>query len=261
MIDLHIHLLPGVDDGASDVAISHAMLARAQALGFDILVATPHLPGRLEPAYRSQIEQALVEVRAMAPSFAIDIEFGFEIALTPDLPARLEAGEPATLGGSQAVLVDLPFSGWPLHVESTLFELQVAGFRPVLAHPERYVAIQQDSDRARSLADRGTLLQATTGSFVGIFGQAAQRTAERLLQQGAIHLVATDAHSTGARFASVDRGLDRIRTLVGEERLRQLVDDVPRALLDDADLPQPVPHDPSTRSWLDRARHWFVSFS
>ncbi len=259
MIDLHIHVLPGVDDGATDETVARAMLDRARSLGYQRLVATPHLPGPLDAAYLAQVERALALVQAMAPAASIDVGLGFEVALTPDLPARLEAGEPATLAGSRAVLVDLPVAGWPLHVDTTLFALQVAGFRPVLAHPERYASVQQNPGRGRELADRGILLQATISSFVGLFGVPAQRTAEFLLRQGAIHLVATDAHSVGHRFADVERGLARIRTLVGGARMEQLVSAVPHALLVDANLPLSAPIEPLAHSRPSRARRWFFS--
>jgi len=259
MIDLHIHLLPGVDDGAADATVARAMLARAAAYGYRTMVATPHLPRRLDSAYLEQIVRTLAEVRALADGSGIDVRLGFEAQLTPDLPARLQAGEPATLAGSRTILVDLPFAGWPHHAESSLFALQRAGFRPVLAHPERYAAVQDDPARALDLAEQGILLQATIGSFTGLFGSRARQAAEHLLRHDAIHFVATDAHSAGHRFANIDRGLDRIGNLVGEARLRQLVHDVPRALLDDADIPATAPAEPRSQAWHIRLRRRFVS--
>jgi len=248
VIDLHVHVLPAIDDGATSVAVTEAMLTRARDLGFSVLVATPHLPGPLTPAYRERVGAAHAQARAMGAAVGVEVRLGFEVALTPDLPRRLERGEESTLGGGTAVLVDLPFAGWPHHVEATLFGLQAAGFRPVLAHPERYDAVQRDPALAARLAQRGVALQVTIASTAGVFGKPAQRTAEALLRLGAVHLVATDAHSAGHRLAAVPAGLDRLQALLGERQLARLAVDAPRALLDGAPLPDP-PVRPAPRLW------------
>lgn len=231
MIDLHIHLLAGVDDGAASPEVTGLMLQRARDLGFRTLVATPHLPGPLHERYRARVERAFDLARDLAAPLGVEVRLGFEAALTPDLPHRLERGEPATLGGSKAVLVDLPFGGWPHHADDTFFALQTAGYTPVLAHPERYADVQRDPMRVVDLAARGVLLQVTVGSLAGLFGKATRRTAEDLLRRGAIYVAATDAHSAGHRFGAVPDGLERLRELVGEAGVEQLLVTGPRALL------------------------------
>jgi protein-tyrosine phosphatase len=231
MIDIHLHLLPGVDDGAASPEETRGMLARARALGFAVLVATPHLPDRLDPPYRERVASAFALTRELAAAEEIEVRPGFEVRLTPDLPRRLAEGEPITLGGSNAVLVDLPFGGWPHHVDQTLFAVQTAGFRPVLAHPERYAAVQDELARALRLAERGVLMQLNLGSLHGLFGKRAQRTAEALLRAGAVHAVATDAHSAGGRYAEVPKGLARLTELVGAAGRDRLLIETPAALL------------------------------
>lgn len=239
MIDLHVHLLPAVDDGASSSLETQTMLVRAQEFGFHTLVTTPHLHGRLDAQYAEQIQSAYDVTHQLAIAQGITVRQGFEVALTSDLPGRLEAGEPITLGGRNAVLVDLPFGEWPHHVDATLFAIQLAGFRPVLAHPERYATIQRDPDRASHLAERGVILQLTLSSLVGLFGRSAQRTAEKLLKRQTVHVVATDAHSAGHRMAAVPSGLARLQALVGKEGVTCLMASAPQALLDGSALPDP----------------------
>ena len=231
MIDLHLHLLPGVDDGAASPEETRGMLARARALGFSVLVATPHLPAHLDAPYRERVAAALALTRELAAAERVEVRQGFEVRLTPDLPRRLADGEPITLGGSNAVLVDLPFGGWPHHVDATLFAVQTAGFRPVLAHPERYTAVQDEPARALRLAERGVLLQINLGSLHGLFGKSAQRTAEALLRAGAVQVAATDAHSAGGRYAEVPRALARLTELLGEAGRDRLLSETPAALL------------------------------
>jgi len=253
LIDLHIHVLPGVDDGSPSVAVTRAMLLRAHALGFGTLVATPHLPRQLDGPYAAAVNEALTATRQIAAGIGVEVRLGFEAALTRDLPCRLARGEPVTLGGSSAVLVDLPFAVWPLHAETSLFALQTAGYRPVLAHPERYAEVQRDPQVAVRLAERGILLQVTIGSLAGMLGRAARRTAEELLRRGAVHVVATDGHSAGERYAGVSPGLARLTELMGTEGVRRLVVATPRALLDGTALPDPpAPVAAGRRAWFRR---------
>ncbi len=168
---------------------------------------------------------------------------GYELSLSPDLANRLIAGEPSTFGASNAILVDVPFVGWPLHAEESLFKLQLAGFRPILAHPERYEEIQRNPERALDLVDRGVLLQVTIGSLSGMFGKQSLATAELLVREGAVHVVASDAHSAGQRFTAVEAGLAHLRGLVSEGGLERLTTINPRATLSNAPVESVSPNE------------------
>lgn len=252
MIDLHLHLLPAVDDGAASLDVSQEMLARAESFGFTSLVATPHLNGPLTAQYDAKVRNALTEVRTAAKEIPVAIDLGFEILLSPDLPVRLSRGERSRLADSTTVLVELPFVGWPLFTEQTLFDIQTMGLRPLLAHPERYSAVQSDPEKALELAERGVLMQVTLGSLVGLFGKPAQKIAELLMREGATTVLASDAHSAGQRFMAVEDGLRRADELVGPVRTRQLVYDNPKALLESRALPSPaeiVTSESGERGW------------
>jgi protein-tyrosine phosphatase len=240
VIDFHSHILPGVDDGAESIEVSIEMLDAATAIGVRTIVATPHLVEPLSASYDAQVRDAFARVEPLAASRGIDLVRGFEIRLTPDVPARLRAGEASTLGDSDVVLVDLPGSAWPSNIDEMLFNIQASGFRPVLAHPERYSGIQKRPELGRELAGRGVALQVTIGSYSGAFGRRAQRTAESLLKVGAVHLVATDAHSAGQRMVAVPAGLKRLGALVGNDGLRQLTTATPATLLNGDALPESV---------------------
>jgi protein-tyrosine phosphatase len=252
MIDLHLHLLPAIDDGAASLDVSVAMLERATQLEFSTLVATPHLDGPLSTAYEAKVRTALSEVIRAAKGMPIAIELGYEIMLSPDLPARLAAGERSRIAGSTTVLVEIPFVGWPIYTEQTLFDIQTQGLRPLLAHPERYSAAQQEPEKVLTLAERGVLLQVTLGSLTGLFGKPAQRLAELLLREGAVAILATDAHSAGHRFTAVEDGLQAADAIVGPDLVRQLTYDNPKALLESRPLPPPAARpivEESGRGW------------
>lgn len=250
MIDIHSHILPDVDDGARNLPESPDIVEAAAAIGFRVIVATPHLANPLTPHYREKISAALKAVRQNAQLENVQILAGFEVRLTPDLGQRLHGDEAITLNGTKVVLIDLPLIQWPHFTESALFDVQLAGFLPVLAHPERYPEIQHDPSIAVRLADRGIGLQATIGSFGQAFGKHAQRCAEELLRLGVVHLAATDAHSTGHRLAAVPTGLRLLDDMIGPEGVRQLLNEGPDMLLHHGVLPEPAR--PIRRSWASR---------
>lgn len=210
MIDIHLHVLPGVDDGSDSVETSLAMLTRLAAMGARRVVATPHLMEPLRVPYQRLVEKTFEEVQPVARNLGIDLRLGYEHMLDPGLAGRLETGEPTTLDGSSAVLVELPFIGWPRHVESSLFALQIAGYVPVLAHPERYLEVHKDPDLAIAAGERGAVLQLTSGSFAGVYGKTVERSARQLLdlaiERDVKVVLASDAHSDGQRLTRVPAG-------------------------------------------------------
>ena len=256
MIDLHLHLLHDIDDGPEDVESSIAMIDLAVNLGYTILVPTPHLLDPLDDAYDSRVENRLRTILPYAMERGVSLERGFEVRLSPDIGRRLLCGEPISLAGSKTVLVELPFSGWPIFTEHALYDILAAGYRPLLAHPERYAAALERPQRLIDLHDGGVMLQVTTGSLAGLFGKRAQALAEELLRADAVEVLASDAHSAGRRFVSVSEGLARAAQIVGQERVSQLTVDNPNALLTDTGLPAAVAHSSSDGTAQGRVKPW-----
>ncbi len=254
VIDLHNHLLPGVDDGSTSPDMSRRMLARSAQLGYRTIVATPHLRDRLLDDQRTMIESRLADIRPDAATHGVTVVGGYEVFLTPDLPTRLEQGEPSMIAGTRSILVELPFVGWPTYTESTIFALQTAGYRPILAHPERYQAVQHDPALAIALARRGALLQLTLGSLIGS-SRRIQKVSEQLLTAGAITLVASDAHGDDHRLAAVPDALQRLEHLVGREHLDQIVRINPEAVLNDGPIVTSEPTD-GQKSGTRQRRWW-----
>ena len=250
MIDIHSHLLPGVDDGASSMQVAVDMLAIYAQLGFTKIVATPHLVAELDSVYREAVRDALDLVAPYAKRLGLQVVQGYEIRLNPEVPRFIEAAHPITMGYTNVVLTDLAGSSWPSFTEDIIFQIQSTGCKVILAHPERYTAIQQHPEMALDLFNRGVILQTTIGSYCGAFGRRAKKAAETLLDLQVVQVVATDAHSAGDRMAAVPDGLQRLEDLLGVDQLRCLLIDAPNAILAGSDLPQPV--QPISRSWRNR---------
>ncbi len=195
MIDIHSHILPGLDDGAKDVEESIQILENVIAQGISGIIATPHiLPGsydnnreKIDNAYQILIQE--VEKKGLE----IKIYKGAELYLTPDLKEKI-AKENFTLADSKYILVESSLQALPNDLVSMLFELQIAGYKPILAHAERYANIQNNPDIVKDLINRDILIQLNAGSLFGKFGQGSAKVAHQLLREGGVHFIASDVH-------------------------------------------------------------------
>lgn len=236
MIDLHAHVLPGVDDGAATLEQSLEMLRDMSADGTRAVAATPHVRAD-HPTTPETMERLVEELRAAARAarIAIDVLPGGELDLaflrTLDKGALSRFG----LGGNRRLLLlEFPYAGWPLDLPDTLFQLRLRGFAALLAHPERNPEVQEAPERLRPLVEAGALVQLTAASVDGRLGRRAQACALALLDAGLAHVLASDAHAPTLRQA----GLSDAVAALGDERLaRWLADDVPAALLAGEALP------------------------
>ncbi|MGI8586864.1 MAG: tyrosine-protein phosphatase [Chloroflexia bacterium] len=244
MIDIHAHILPGVDDGPVDDAESLAMAALAVSGGTTDMICTSHSAEWFEigplPVMKGQI--AALQSKLDAAGLGLRLYPGMEIFLTPETPRHLAEGRAWTLAGSRYVLVEIPYQPWPPYTEQTLFRLQVEGYTPVLAHPERYVAIQHDPDVMYRLAERGILGQVTTGAFEGHFGAATKRCAITLTERGLVQFLASDSHSATdhRRLPGLSVVHATLVRLIGAEAADAIASTLPARVLAD----EPITPDP-----------------
>jgi protein-tyrosine phosphatase len=249
LIDLHSHILPGVDDGARTIEESVEIARAAVADGIEAMAATPHVRDDY-PTGAATMEQRVDEVRAALLQGAVPLRLhtGGEIAF--DWLARLEPDDRRRfgLGGNPGyLLVEFPYYGWPLSLADDLFRLQVGGCTPVLAHPERNAEVQAAPERLASIVEAGTLVQVTAASLDGRLGRTAREAGLRLIELRCAHLIASDAHHPGIRAV----GMAAAAQAVGDEALaRWLTDGVPRAVVDGGELPERP--EPRRRGWFRR---------
>ena len=235
MIDLHSHILPGLDDGVRTVEESVELARLAAASGIEAIAGTPHVRDDW-PTPPEAMEAALAEVRAAVAAAGIEIDVlpGGEISLE-QLARPLDELRRFGLGGNRdLLLVEMPFVGWPLDLEQRLFELRAAGIVPLLAHPERNSEVQERPERVARLVESGNYVQITAASLDGRAGKRAQAAGQRLVAAGFAHVVASDAHAPDVRRG----GLDSVADAIGDAALAEwLTRDVPRALVRGESLP------------------------
>jgi protein-tyrosine phosphatase len=244
VIDIHCHVLPGVDDGPQTLADAVAMCRLAAADGCQTLVATPHQRHPVfEGLTRERLEQAWRELTA-ALGGSPQVLLGAEVRVDSDLFADLERHPPEvlSLAGGRYLLVELPripVQGPP--AEDVVHELVVAGWRPVLAHPEMLPWLGEDLDRVADLVAGGAMLQVTAAALTGDFGRLPEELGWQLVEAGLVHFVASDAHSPTWRppgLATVRGALER---RCGAALATRLLVDNPARVLADAPLPSTTP--------------------
>ena len=230
MIDLHSHILPGLDDGAQTLEESRELAIAAAADGIAVIAATPHVRSDY-PTTAEQMEQGVAELRRLFADegIPVDVVQGGEIALDrlPSL-SRRELARFTIAQTGRYLLVETPYAGWPLNFEQQLFELRAAGFIAILAHPERNREVQKDPERLGAIVSRGTLVQVTAASLDGRLGTSSKRAAEALLELGLAHLLASDAHTPAIR----EVGLAAAAEAVGDPELAfYLTEETPAAIV------------------------------
>ncbi len=234
MIDLHCHLLPGIDDGAPNLATSLAMARIAIADGIKTMACTPHIYPGLYENTGPAIRQAVVDLQAQLneADLALQITSGADTHITPDLIAGLRTGRVPSLHNSRYFLLEPPHHVAPPRLAETVFDLLAAGYVPVVTHPERLSWIEDRYETFIDLARQGAWMQVTAGSLTGRFGSAAQYWGERLLDEGWVHILATDSHGVDRRPPLLAEGQRVAERWVGVEEARHLVQTRPQVILD-----------------------------
>lgn len=202
MIDLHIHILPGIDDGSRDMEESLEMARCAAADGIKAVVATPHIMVGVYNNSKEKILDAVQTFRGHLQTQGIPLEVypGAEYMLDPDIPLWLKEGRALTLyDGGKYLLVEFPAAEIPIYADQTFFEIALQGVTPIIAHPERNSKFLEDPDKLLSFIEKGALCQGTAGSFTGLFGSRARRLAVDYLLDGCYHFISSDAHGTERR--------------------------------------------------------------
>jgi protein-tyrosine phosphatase len=250
MIDLHSHILRGIDDGARSLEDSLEIARAAVADGITLIAGTPHVRDDW-PTDAGVMEYRVAELNAELAQARIPLEVrtGGELAL--EWLARLSIDELRRfgLGGNpRYLLVETPYYGW-LALADSLFSLRAQGITPVLAHPERNAEVQSHPDRLDQLVEGGVLVQVTAASLDGRIGKRPQECARRLIEGAMVHMLASDAHHASVR----EVGLSSAAKAVGGRLAEWMTYDLPAAIVNDAPLPpRPEQGRGSGARWLGK---------
>lgn len=227
VIDIHSHILGGVDDGSADSIVSMQMLREASAAGVKAIVATPHSGSDRISLRTDGIIRRVKELASLAAddklASQVNIIPGAEIMLDPGVPQMVADGLLPCLGAKgRYVLVEIPMLQVPPYTDDVLFDLVARGFTPILAHPERNHELSEKLDMVYDIIGRGCLMQLEAGSLVGRYGPEAQAAAWRMLEHNMGHFLASDAHSPRTYRSVLPEAIEEARRQLGDERAHEL---------------------------------------
>ncbi|MBE3583526.1 MAG: hypothetical protein IMX01_05370 [Limnochordaceae bacterium] len=233
-VDLHSHILPGVDDGAANIDQSLAMAERAVADGTAAMVATPHAGLEGKSASREAIvaAHAALQESLQQRGISLQVHLAAEVYFAPDLVAQVKRDPWLTIGGAgKYLLTELPMYSYPTYVAEICFQLLLAGVVPILAHPERNLVLQRHPRRLYELVTQGVMAQVDAESLTGRFGSAAQAAGRSFLRHGLIHFLGSDAHGVEQRPPLLAEAAAIVEEEVGAEQAWQITVAWPRQVL------------------------------
>ncbi len=255
-IDLHAHILPGLDDGPQTLEKSIEMANMALHQGICKVVATPHVTEGVFDNEKEAILEKVWELKNALKEEGIPLEIipGAEIHISNNLVELLEKDKLLTINNAgKYILLELPhFQPVPPYLETLIFTLSLKGLRVIIPHPERNSSIQENPNILIPLIRQGVLIQGTISSFVGHFGVKAQRTANLLLGNRMMHLLATDMHSSGGRLKNFSTALKKTEEVFGKEVVRPMITSDPELILNNGEIvvPEPQPFTKSSKGFL-----------
>ncbi|PGV53583.1 tyrosine-protein phosphatase [Bacillus sp. AFS037270] len=242
MIDLHCHILPGIDDGAKDLSESIQMARKAVEQGIQTIVATPHHLNNHYENPKQQILERVEELNRVLRDEKIDLKIlpGQETRIYGELVNGYEMGEIQPVNGSQYVLVEFSSSHVPRYTEKLFYDLQVKGLIPIIVHPERNQEIIEQPDLLYKLVQNGALTQVTAGSVCGDFGRKIKSFSLQLIEANLTHFIASDAHNTRSRTFKLREAFDLIHEKYGNEMV-YLFDDNAALVIEGSNVYKEVP--------------------
>jgi protein-tyrosine phosphatase len=244
MIDLHSHILPGLDDGAATAEESLALAGRYVSAGFTVVVATPHcVPGTHWMPSPETVEGAVADLnrRLGAAGTPLKVLAGMEVALDPSIVDLIDAQRLLTLGGSNYLLVEPPFQRLPIGWKQILFDIQARNLQVLMAHPERCAQMMGEQELFEVLLENGIYTQFNWTSLAGTGGAQTRKAARHLLRRGFVHCLGTDSHDARNRHAGIVRDTAAaLRSDVGDDMLRTLTVENPKRILAGRPLARPA---------------------
>lgn len=259
MIDIHHHLLWGLDDGATSLETSLAMARMAAADGITHIACTPH-SNELYVYVPSVIDAKIAELQQMIDEERLNLKLGrgcdFHMSYDNIQEAKSDPAQ-FSINGLGYLLAEIPDYGLSPALTEVFYQLQLEGLNPILTHPERNATLQADSSRLNDWLRGGVLVQITAGSIMGRMGKKAERMAHELLAKRWVHFVATDAHNTGSRPPTMKAAFDAVAEKYGPEYAHLLFVSNPlAAFLGKPMAPQPEPldlyDDMKPKNWWQR---------
>ena len=238
MIDLHCHILPGIDDGSYDLETSIEMAKDAKRAGFDTLFCTSHY---MVPNYTSPKENNIklienLKAKLKEENVDIDLKFANEIYINESILELTREGQAANFEGTNYLLVELPLNQEIKAAEDILEQVLDGGYRVILAHPERYAFVKKDPNKVIPFIEMGVVLQSNYESILGRYGEDAKKTVQKLLKAKMINCLATDCHRSNSIYTRMDNIKSELHRQLDDEYYHYLTEVNPQRISKNEDV-------------------------
>lgn len=242
MIDIHSHILPGIDDGAKSSSETLDLLKKAEKEGISTIIATPHHNPEFKPSIET-ITNLVKKANTIAQNNKLNINvlIGQEIRLYADVVSDLENKKLLTLNQSKYILLEFPSNHVPAYAQEICYQLQLSEYQPIIVHPERNSDIINNPNILYELVQHGALAQITAGSIVGKFGSKIKKTSFKLLDHDLIHFIASDAHHLKSRDFHMKAATKKLSKTYGYEYTQYLINNS-KKLINNENIQQGDPH-------------------
>lgn len=249
MIDIHSHILPGVDDGAVDISVSLVMAKMAVTDGTTAIACTPHFMPGVYDTTTATLDTAIARLSQALAEHDVPLQLirGGDVHVSPDLPEKLKARTVPTIGQSRYFLFEPPHHVAPPNLVKLCKQLLEAGYVPILTHPERLTWLEQRYDLVCELDEMGVPQQLTAKSVTGDFGKRPKYWSDRMLDEGRVDLIASDAHNVTSRPPGLAAAFDKVGKRLGEETAKRIFLTNPELVLKDQPLVAKPPRSGTTQ--------------
>ena len=243
MIDFHSHIIPEIDDGSRSIEETMLLLSEAKKAGFTKIISTSHYMNDRFEFDEANRKILLEAIKMGANNFGIDIELclGSEIYATYDVVELLKEHQASTIDGTNYVLMELPMQSELPNLKNIIYILLGNGYKPIIAHPERYEYVKDNPNWLIEYIELGVLFQANYASIIGLYGKEAQKTVKLLLKNNMIHFLGSDVHRPNTIYPRIPEILKEIRKVLEEAQLEKLTTINPNLALENKEIYTEIP--------------------
>lgn len=237
MIDIHTHILPGIDDGSRNIKESIDILKELISQGVKEIIATPHIISGVYDNTRKIIDEKIEELNSEITTYKLPIRIhkGAELYCEPNLIEKTKR-EDLSLAGSKYILIESDMQRFPDNFENILYQFQIAGYTPILAHAERFAPFINDFNYLLDIINRGILVQINSGSLFGDYGNNVQKLAHKILQTGCAHFIASDVHGLNKRPIMLKEAYQFLSENFNENLPKLLMNENPKRLIQNKEI-------------------------
>lgn len=234
MIDIHSHLVYGVDDGSRTIEDTKHMIREAKKVGFTDIICTPHYMKDYYEVPCNEVYNKICNIQNLVDG--INIHQGNEIYATENIIEFINSKKAMSLNNSRYVLIEFPMQTKPINMDQVIYLILQEGKIPIIAHPERYSYVRENPNMLLEYIEQGVLFQSNYGSIIGMYGNDIKETAKKLLTHNMIHFLGSDNHRANTVYEHIPETLKLLEKWIGEEKLQELTTDNPSYILNDEEL-------------------------